>query len=190
MHRRSLRRGSLPVLFALLACLLASCGSTSSSTQSGGGERLSMKDGAPARVTFVEYRGPLRMNLVNEAHTDPVSLYSEKRATANTKVLSNEVMEAMLEHFEDMGFERYAQSGYAPARPAQGDLQSIEIEKDGETLFLVNGAGTSAPARESFRECRKAFLQIQQLTKQAQVVNQSDAREVFKTPKSNNYKRK
>lgn len=186
MLRRLPRAGRLPVLLAVLAALLFSCAAPTGSSGRETSDRHSLEEGVPARVTFIEYRGPLRMNLVNEAHTDPVRLYSEKRATANTKVLSNEVMEAMLEHFEAQGFQRYAQSGFAPARPAQGDLQGIEVETGGETVFLVNGAATSAPARDAFRECRTAFLQIQQLTKQAQVVNQGDVREIFRTPASKN----
>ncbi len=161
------------------SCVAPGAGSSSSSSS-----RLSARDGTPARVTFVDYRTNVRMNLVNEAHTDPVKYYSEKKAIANTKVTSNEVMEKMLEHFDDEGYSRYATPGYAPVQSDGDPLQSIEIETSEGTTFMVNGEGVQDLARKSFRECRKAFMQIQELTVQAQVIDNSSGRTIFENPSS------
>ena len=193
MSRRSLTpnvpKAWLVLLLGLLfsATTLSGCGSTGGSSSSSS-SRLSAKDGVPSRVTFVDYRTNVRMNLVNEAHTDPVQYYSEKRVTANTKITSNEVMEKMLEHFGDQGFNRWAMAGYAPARAGAGALQSLEIETPEGTVFLVNGDGVDPQARSSFRECRTAFMQIQELTLQAQAVDNSAGKTVFKTPTSKHTK--
>lgn len=175
------------LILGALLCIasLSSCGSTGSSSSSS--SRLSAEDGTPARVTFVDYRTNVRMTLVNEAHTDPVKYYSEKRVTANTKITSNEVMAKMLEHFDDEGFNRHATGGYAPATgDGRSSLQSMEIETADGTIFIVNGEGTSDAARQSFRTCRTAFMQIQELTLQAQAVDNTDGKTVFKTPTSKN----
>lgn len=161
--------------------LLASCAAPGGASSS---SRLSEEEGAAARVTFVDYRTSVRMNLVNEAHTDPVKYYSEKRVTANTKVTSNEVLARMIEHFDEQGFSRYATAGFAPARGDAGTLQSLEIETPSGTKFLLNGDGVSDPARRAFRECRTAFMQIQELTFQAQAVENAGGNAVFKTPTS------
>jgi hypothetical protein len=161
--------------------LLTGCGAPGGA---GSSSRLSAQEANPARVTFVDYRTSVRMNLVNEAHTDPVKYYSEKRVTANTKVTSNEVLARMIEHFDDQGFSRYATAGFAPARGDAGTLQSLEIETSSGTKFLLNGDGVSEPARRAFRECRTAFMQIQELTVQAQAVENSGGNAVFQTPTS------
>jgi hypothetical protein len=180
---QALFRSAWITLLGLLAAgaLLTGCGAPGGA---GSSSRLSAQEANPARVTFVDYRTSVRMNLVNEAHTDPVKYYSEKRVTANTKVTSNEVLARMIEHFDDQGFSRYATAGFAPARGDAGTLQSLEIETSSGTKFLLNGDGVSEPARRAFRECRTAFMQIQELTFQAQAVENSGGNAVFQTPTS------
>jgi hypothetical protein len=179
----------------LVSILLCGCGSTSSSgatdSENALDGRHSQEEGEPTRVSFVDYRTGVRMTLVNEAHSDPVELYSEvrTRATANIKVISNEVMTAMIDHFDDQGFNTWAQRGYAPARGRQGELQSFEVETPGTTSFLVTTGGKDAAA-ETFRECRTAFLQVQQLTRQVQAVTNDGSEVIFEQPRPDEKTRK
>ncbi len=122
------------------------------------------------------------MTLVNEAHTDPIELYSEIRTDASTKVTSNEVMVAMLEHFDEQGFNDYARQGFAPITSAGGAVQSFEVEGPQGTIFLVNGPEVREPGRKAFRKCLKAFLEIQEMTLQAQAVEYTDGADIFNNP--------
>jgi len=169
---------ALPLL--LLAAFLFGCASGGSSAP----ERHSLEEGIPTRVTFVDYRNGVRMTLVNEAHTDPVELYSEirERSTATTKVVSNEVMTALMTHFAEKGFDRYAERGFAPATPRGGELQSLEVERPGEVQSLAT-YGHDTAAEHSFRECRLAFLQAQELTMQFQAVRNDGSDVIFEQPK-------
>lgn len=169
---------ALPLLF--LASFLFGCASGGSSVP----ERHSLEEGIPTRVSFVDYRNGVRMTLVNEAHTDPVELYSEirEKSTANTKVVSNEVMAKMMEWFAEKGFDRYAGRGFAPATPRGGELQSLEVERPGEILSLAT-FGQKTAAEQSFRECRLAFLELQQFAMQFQAVRNDGSEEIFEQPK-------
>ncbi len=174
---------ALPLMF--LALFLCGCAASGTS----GKERLSLEEGVPTRVSFVDYRNGVRMTLVNEAHTDPVELYSELRTNANTKVISNEVMARMVKYFGEEGFNAHALRGYAPAAARGGELQSIEVESPGETLFLATVGGESAAAN-AFRECRTAFLQIQEMTMQAQAIKNEGGDVMFKQPEPSKKKQR
>ncbi|MCB9915861.1 MAG: hypothetical protein H6828_12080 [Planctomycetes bacterium] len=184
MLRRRLRPRAAQLLFlplALCGLLLAACASTSSSASSAKGSY------DPVRVTFVDYRTHVRMTLVNEAHTDPVEFYSEKRTTAGTKITSNPDMQAMLREFEAGGYQQYATPGYAPATGGSA-VQSLEVETPRGTTFLVTD-GSRAPACDAFRKCRVVFLQMQGAVMQAQVIENDDGTRVFKKPEPLKHKK-
>jgi len=127
----------------------------------------------PARVSLIQYGQVQRLNLVNEAHTDPVEFYSEERSSASTKITSNEVLAAMLDYFDDQGFSTFATQGYAPRQGATGERSSIEVETQGGVHHLMYAQGQSQEALKTFRECQLAWLEIYNLTQQAQVVSNS-----------------
>jgi hypothetical protein len=165
----ALLKGLLVAALALLGCV-------------GPGASSTARPGAPqgaARLTFVDYRTKVRMTLINEAHTGKVEFYSQKRANANTKITTNEIMGHLLARLEDQGFNGHAQPGSAPLRGAAGELQSLELNTREATVFLVNSSALNDEARTSFRQCRLAFMQIQEITSQAQSVDDPTGRAVF-----------
>jgi hypothetical protein len=156
-------------LLTLLSCyaLLSACASTSSG-YSGEGPVV---DAAPGRVTFIDYSDFVRLNLVNMAHSDPVEYYSEVRSTASTKITYNEVFAAMIQYFDDQGFSRLSQPGYAPPSGSRETVQALEVETEAGTRFLVYGKRSTEAERKTFRECVVAWQEVFNRTQQAQAVS-------------------
>jgi len=142
-----------PALAALLACSCAS----------GSGSRPSASESAvpspPARVSFVDYRNGMRFVLVNESHTDRVELYSRTSTDASTKVATDELMDELLEHLDQRGFDARALSGPAPADSTAWS-QVIEVEDSAGTRHLGVGKLTTESERDAFHDCRAAFLYL------------------------------
>jgi hypothetical protein len=159
----------------LILSLLAACAATPGASVDG--------VGAPARVTFSELRNGVTMTLVNESHSDPLALYSQVRNRPGPKVTTDEVMAAMLDHFEDEGWGRFASAGAAVAITPE-TYQTLEVDSDGHTTHLLNGPRTPEEARGAFRRCLLAFLQVQELTQQNQAVSNSRGTGIFRDPKA------
>ena len=153
--------------------LLSAC-----ATPSGGS--ASADSSTPARVTFRDYREGTKFELVNEAHTDRVELYSKVSADPSTKVASNEVMSALLEFLKDSGFESQARSGAAP-RTSSAWQYGGEIETTAGTVFLTVNDSTSADQRRMFLDCYMNHVQLWSNIFQLQRVDAGPG-EVFKKP--------
>jgi len=148
----------VPVAAILLACgtmLLGACGSTSTSSSRAADEPVRTR---PLRVRFVDWRSGQNLVLVDESHSDPAALYSEKRSLedAVTKVTTDEVLEETIKYFRDQGFFDRAQKGPAVG----GGAQSLEVETPESTVHMSLGAGTSADDGKVFRACRDAFATL------------------------------
>jgi len=165
----------LLVTFVLCACL----GACASVGPGGGSRRHSLQAGAPGRVTLVDYRTSNRLTLVNEAHTDPSELYSEKRASASTKVTSNEVFEAMLGHFGEKGFWRASSPGYAPISGGESMRKAIEVETPEGVRYLALDLRDVKKNYETLLACSTAFIQIYNLTDQNQAVTNEGGKALF-----------
>ena len=135
---------------------------------------------APARVRFMDYRQGTAFELVNDSHTDRVALYSEVRADTQTKVTSDEVMDALLEYLEDAGFRGQARSGVAP-RTSDSYHLGGEIEAGGKTVFMLVGNQTPQGERKMFIECYMNHVSLWSNTFQLQRVDAGPG-EVFKKP--------
>ena len=152
-------------LAAPLAVLaLESCGSTASSRATEEPVRT-----RALRVRFVDWRSGQNLVLVDESHTEPVALYSEKRSLedAVTKVTTDEVLEETLAYFQKQGFFDRARNGPAVA----GSAQSLEVETPDSTVHMDLGAGTSAEDGKVFRACRDAFAELYNSVFQLQSVD-------------------
>jgi len=135
---------------------------------------------APARVRFMDYREGTVFELVNEAHTDRVSLYSEVRSDTQTKVTSDEVMEALLEYLKDAGFSAQARLGTAP-RTSDSYFWGGEIEEDGVTMHMIVSDQTPPEERRMFIDCYMNHVTLWSNTFQLQRVDAGPG-EVFKKP--------
>ncbi|MFT7668426.1 MAG: hypothetical protein ACI8X5_001118 [Planctomycetota bacterium] len=165
----------LPILFSCV--LLAAC----VAPDSGSGADGSEKPGSPGRVTFIDYSDFVRLNLVNVAHSDPVEFYSEIRTSASTKITYDEVFEAMLDYFENEGFNDFASQGFAPRSASQGAMQALEVETEAGTSFLVYGKQATEKERAAFRQCVMAWQEVFNRTQQAQAVSSSTSGSMFGT---------
>lgn len=147
----------LAALFALVSLGLAGCSSTRGSAPSAMGQ--------PARIRFLSGRSQQSFQLVNETHTNRVELYSTTRTSADTKVQTDEVMDAMLDYFAEQGLFERTQPGGAPT---DASLSSLEIEVAGAPVFFAVGPGSSAEDIALFGECRNAFIGVYNETYQLQ----------------------
>jgi len=153
--------------------LLSAC-----ATPSGGS--ASADSSTPARVTFRDYREGTKFELVNEAHTDRVELYSKISTDPSTKVANNEVISALLDYLSDSGFESQARSGAAP-RTSSAWQYSGEIETTAGTVFLAVNSSTPADQRKMFLDCYMNHVQLWSNVFQLQRVDAGPG-EVFKKP--------
>jgi hypothetical protein len=113
--------------------------------------------GEPMRVTLYMFRQGQEFELANPAHTDPVELYSRTRASANTKVVEDEILLEIIDHLGSEGFSRYEKAGKAPG----GGPYSLcfEIETAGGTSHWGTSQATSSPDELlAMRECVRYFL--------------------------------
>ena len=168
----------------LILALAGACVSPPGGAGGDAGGQLSATSASPARVSLIQYTKTERLNLVNEAHTDPVEYYSQKRPSASTKITSNEVLTAMLDYFNDLGFAEHAVEGYAPRVGAAGEVLSIEVETQSGVRHLMYAQGQSQPALRTFVDCQRAWLEIYNLTQQAQVVSNSGGDLYFENQKA------
>lgn len=134
----------------------------------------------PARVRFMDYRQGTVFELVNEAHTDRVALYSELRTNTETKVTSDEVMDALLDYLRDAGFREKARVGVAP-RSSDTLSWGGEIEEDGVSMYMIVGDATATKDRQMFVDCYMNHVTLWSNTFQLQRVDAGPG-EVFKKP--------
>jgi len=128
----------------------------------------------------MDYRQGTVFELVNDAHTDRVALYSEIRADAQTKVTSDEVMDALLEYLEGAGFHGHAHAGVAP-RTSDSFQWGGEIERAGKTVFMLVGDQTPGGERKMFIDCYMNHVNLWSNTFQLQRIDAGPG-EVFKKP--------
>ncbi len=130
-------------------------------------------EGQPASVTFTDYRSGLRFTIVNETHTDRVELYSRsvKASQANTKVATDEVLDALFERMGKLGFFRDASSGSAPSGGSANSIQALEVESREGAYHMVQGRGATDGGAKVFRDVRAAVLEVHANIFQAQSID-------------------
>lgn len=165
------------VLLLLLACvpaLATGCASAGDSAADPGSYE-------PVRITFRQYKNGVVFELVNEAHTDRVELYSQVRETADRKVTTDEVADELLHHFDDLHWKRYAAPGPAP-ESLEGALFALEVERDGQIEHVIEHAGEETATRTDLRLMIQGFLNIYNATWGAQAMKVEPGEDPFKRP--------
>jgi hypothetical protein len=140
--------------------------------------------GDPLAVRFTDFRSNRRLALVNQSHTDPSELYSQKkkREDSLTKVGHDEVVAALVERFEEHGFFKTAEAGPAPAAGAGAWTMALEVERKDGPRHMCLGAGSSAKEREVFTLCRTDFVTLYSSILGLQSVEQTPDWKSQKTP--------
>lgn len=156
---------------SLLVCALSAFAFGCATSQS------AIDTDGPVEVSF--YQGGLRQfSIVNEAHSNRVELYSQKAASASTKVASNEVMDALLDRFATYDFFELSQNG---SFGGIADGRALEIlGPDGSVYFHV---GKDSPPEhwEYFTSCRVAFIDVYNRIFAPQSVDNTQGESIFGT---------
>lgn len=131
--------------------------------------------GHPVRVRYVAYLSQQNLEIVNESHSDPHALYSQKRAlhAVQPKVQSDEVVEALLERFSELGVMKRVLPGAAPAAPPSRAAQALEIETEAGVRSWVVRETSPEAERQQFRDCVKDFVDLYNATVQYQAVDEA-----------------
>lgn len=148
----------LPAL--VMACLLAACASTPPRSAFAG------------RVTLLAYSDEFRIELRSESHTSPVDFYSTRRSAADTKIASDEILQALVEYLDQNGFADHAANGPAPTTAPSGVTRALEVEVDGSVRHLL--AGNAVP-RESSVTLHKLTRNVFDIFNKVQAFQQTDA---------------
>lgn len=131
--------------------------------------------GHPVRVRYVAYLSQQNLEIVNESHSDPHELYSQKRSlhAVQPKVQSDEVVEALLERFTELGVMKHALPGAAPAAPPSRAAQALELETEAGVRSWVVLETSPEAERKQFRDCVKDFVDLYNATVQYQSVDEA-----------------
>ena len=159
---RQTARGPLVVclLGVLLAVLVASCAATA------------VRSSFAGRVTLLAYSDEFRIELRSESHTSPVDFYSTRRSVADTKIASDEILQALVEYLDQTGCAEHAAKGPAPTSPPTGVTRALEIEVDGSVRHLL--AGNAVP-RESSATLHRLTRNVFDIFNKVQAFQQTDA---------------
>lgn len=153
-------------LLLLSVLPLVACASTGS-----GGRAL--------RVALVDFQGGQRFALASESHTDRVEYYSSVRRDASLKVQTDEVMAALVDEFDRLGWSTYAQPGRGPSRGGRAISRSLEVERDGAVQHWVVGDGSELDERRHFAEAMTTFFQLYNITQAFQAIENQEGAELF-----------
>jgi hypothetical protein len=163
-------------LYCALALLSFACQSSASS-----GEPKPSPNG-PLCVAYTDYRSAQKLELVNESHTGRVEQYSKVGETANRKVQSDDIVDALIEHLDDEGYSKLAQAGHAPAKGDGRWLWSLEIERASGTTYVAMPSGLSTEQKAPYRALWDAFLATYNATYGLQAVKVKAGETPFKAP--------
>jgi len=165
--------------FALL-CALAFAGLACQSNAPAGEAKPSPN--GPLRVGYTDYRSDQVLELVNESHTGRVEQYSKVGESANRKVQSDEIMDALIEHLDEQGFAKLAQPGHSPTKGDGRWLWSIEIERARGPSFVAVPPGLTAAEIKPYIAIKAAFVETYNATYGLQAVKVKAGETPFKAP--------
>lgn len=136
-------------------------------------------------IQFRDFRpGGALLTMANEAAVDRVDYYSEMRSSAGVKVASDEIMNALVEVFEDEGFWDSARPGNPPentnATEAGMALHGVlSIEANGKKGWITFRKGLTKDELELFQTCSQAFVAIYNSTAGYQRIDNPEGDALF-----------
>ncbi|MEM7518353.1 MAG: hypothetical protein AAF368_15705, partial [Planctomycetota bacterium] len=135
--------------WAFVVCALPSCSSTGS-----------RKAGPPTIISLIQPLQGQRLELVNATHTDPVELYSQTRERANRKVATDEILEALIEKFNNEEFQTYSAPGGVPEGAMDERGTAIVVDVAGERRAIWGNLRTPERKLLALNKCIAAFIQV------------------------------
>lgn len=162
-----------PFLALLLASAAGACAAPGPSVSDGQGRAL--------RVSLLTGSG--NFELVSTSHTSRVELYSKAREAASTKVQEDEVMEALIERLEDMGYRAHARPGSAPSLSGGAVATALEVQEEGVFSWWGVGSGSTVDERRDFLTLQNDFLKLYNVTQGYQSVSNELGGDFFEAQK-------
>lgn len=154
------------VALALLAFVPA-CSSSSASAEP--------TSKGPVEVRYRALAKNVTFGIVNASHTDRTDLYSTKQPLdkATTKVSPDEVVDAMVEYFQQQGYFDIALTGTAPEIPPPGATQILSLTLPDGAYYAVLRSGVTLDFAAKFQACAKALQDVYNNTLQLQAVDEA-----------------
>jgi hypothetical protein len=156
---------------ALCALALAAC--ISAGSDSG-------RSTEPRRVSvsLIGY-GSSPFRIVSESHTRRVDLYSSVSASPSTKVQTDDVVVALVEHLEELGFESYSHRGKAPDQVTHAFTHGFEVLDEGASAWWPLTAAAGPTELKNFNTAVRDFLDLYNLTASYQRVDNEVGSDYF-----------
>lgn len=158
----------------ILATCLGSCASKSQSRS----ERVS----DDAMVTLSQASSGAKFVLVSATEEERIRQSSEIAESANRKFQTPEVMGAVLDRLDELGFAELSLPGQAPAVLGEGSLICIEAVEEGRAQHVIVGTWSSASDREHVWAMFRDVVDLWNDTGGLQTVEARPGEEVFKQP--------
>ncbi len=135
--------------------------------------------GTPVLVAYINPKRGENFELVNSSHTDRVQLYSESRSRdeAMRKVTSDELMDALLERFEQLEFDKYALAGQSTA-----EGPALEVVVGGSHRSIVWEKEDTLEEKRAWQACLTSFLDLYNSVYGLQSVEISEGEDPFARP--------
>ncbi|GEM_PF-2327064 len=127
--------------------------------------------GHPASITLRDYRSGIVLTLINDSVLlarnvpgDNVPLrraayYSQLDRQSTAKVAGDELVEGMMQAFENRGFFGIATGGPSPER-ASDVSTSLEVSRNGRSDHLMFSTRMSRDGQLVYSDCRKVFSEV------------------------------
>jgi hypothetical protein len=156
----------------LLVTLLGACGSTPSI----------IPETLPCKVAFKDYVSQLDLFLINEAHTSKSEYYSQVRNNADTKVIPDLHMGALMLQLEDFGFFELAVTGF---RRTPGARSTLMVERGGLKYSLSQLLDRDPDEIRQIENCNRAFRAMFDSHTSMQVIQNNQGKELFESQQRN-----
>ena len=136
-------------------------------------------------IQFRDFRaGGARLTLANEAAINRVDYYSTMRDEAGVKVGSDEIMNALVEVFDNEGFWDSARLSDAPTatNASEGGVPLhgvLTVEANGKKGWITFRKGLTIKELELFQTCSQAFVAIYNNTAGYQRINNPEGEALF-----------
>jgi hypothetical protein len=160
------------LLAACAAAALASCAGTS------GPDRVA------ARITLRQFAGAgaADLELRSESHTDRVEYYSTARDGAAVKIMRDDLMEALLQGFDESGYADFARPGPGPTSGGSGVRKVVEVERDGVVTHVTSSTGAPPAQVELVAQLSTGFFAAYNAIRSYQTIDDGNDGSIFVGP--------
>jgi hypothetical protein len=130
----------------------------------------------PTKVSLKNYGTGEDFFLVNEAHTNLSDYYSTMRNDADTKVIRNIEMGALMMQLEDFDFFKVADASF---RRTPGARTTLMVDRGGNKYSLSMSARDTGSEIQYAEKCNSAFRAVYNANVSMQLINNPGGTNIF-----------